>query len=168
MRLEKLAYNVFLDVNSEIKERVVMPAEMAEIAGPPPEEEEAGAHDMKVLISFSREVSVLSMGTYVETGLPLASYGWLLSCVNHFHLPGSGYAAKVSVPTPKEGDERLTLVVSWEVGLYDPDLVTAKGLRTLKLLIAGMLFRLCVESPSISLELTKLYRAEFPSGRLNA
>ena len=90
-----------------------------------------------------------------------------MTCLNHIHLPGQSYTARVAAEPPQEGDEVIKLLASWEVGLYDDDLFSMRGLRMLRTLISGMLYRLSFEGPAIAVQLTRLYRQQFPSGGLN-
>jgi hypothetical protein len=169
-QIEKLSnemYNLFIDLDPKLKAQAIWSLEMTKLAGPAPEEEDD--HDFKVVIAYFPPAGTISLSVYVETGVPASAYGWLLSCLNAFHLPGQSYTARMGITPPQgTGEEHLKLLSSWEVGLYDEDLFTAKGLRMLKVLVSGMLYRLCVECPSISIQLTKLYREKFPSGKLDS
>ena len=60
-----------------------------------PEDEEERDHDLRVLINYNPQTSILCMGTQVETGLPLPAHGWVLAHLNSLNMLGSGNVCKV-------------------------------------------------------------------------
>lgn len=159
-KLSDTGFNVFLDVKPEYRVHMGFPES---------ESEEGQEHDLRILISYFPQASTLSMGAYVETGIPTSAYGWTLSCLNAINMFGNGYVSKVFLPEPNlEKDEMLHLVVGWEVGLYEPSLLEGEGLKALTTLIHSIMFRICVETSTLSVELTQMFHTEFPAGKLDA
>lgn len=158
-KLSDTAFDVFLDFIPEYK-----PLEDPETSGEEVEEE----HDLRILVSYFPQASTLSMGLLVETGIPPTGQGWALDCLNAINMFGNGYVSKVFLPPPVADRETLDLMVGWEVGLYDSSLLEGDGLKALTTLIHGIMLRLCVETTSISVQLTQMFNEQFPTGKLDS
>lgn len=133
--------------------------------GAPPEEGEP--YDGTVMLGYDTKARILSLAILFETGVPASSHAWLLESLNVVHAPENGYVSKACVLKLEDGD-RLSLVVSWEMGLYDHALLGAEGLGFLKGLVSGMVHRLFVESCSLSATLTTAFTEEFAPHAANA
>ena len=159
-KLSDTGFDVFLDIQPEYRGKMGLP-----------ENREANdqEHDFRILMHYHPQGSTLSMGLYVETGIPHAAYGWALGCLNRFNMFGNDYVSKVFLPDPDpENGEALMLIMGWEVGLYEPSLLEGEGLKALTTLVHSIMRRLCAETSTMSIQLTQLFHVEFPTGKFDA
>ncbi len=155
-KLRDTAFDIFLDI---------VPAYRGEMGF---DETPGHDHDFRIFVTYNEEASILSLGVIVETLIPPNGYGWALDCLNQGNMFGNGYVSKLYLPDPKEGQNALSLVFGWEVGVYDTSLLSGEGLKTLTKLVHGIMLRLCVEVSSISVDISNMYQEQFPSGKIDS